>query len=164
MSGRQAFVFLGFTSKRNEMGVFSGVTGKALRLAPPKTVTNRRDTFIINGLGGATFWVETVFSRTRSPNAIWRTTQTQNENGENCLPTHSPHHAFPFRQGLDNDMARLPLKQSAIPARSVRFSAQPPCRGGPEKIRANGSGPPNRALWCSVIVGSFGVLVGALVN
>ena len=78
VSGRQALVSLGIASKRNETGVFGGVTGKALRLAPPKAVTNRRDPFIINGLGGATFWVETVFSKTRSPNALWRTIQTQN--------------------------------------------------------------------------------------
>ena len=42
--------FLGFASKRNETGIFRGVTGKPLRLAPPNTITNRRDPFNFNGL------------------------------------------------------------------------------------------------------------------
>jgi hypothetical protein len=45
---------LGFASNRNETGVFRGVTGKPSGLAPPNTVTNRRDPFNFNGLEGAT--------------------------------------------------------------------------------------------------------------
>ena len=51
LSGRQAFVFLGFTSKRNETGVFSGVTGKALRWALP--YTQRPEGTRTNSLGYA---------------------------------------------------------------------------------------------------------------
>jgi hypothetical protein len=54
--------FLGFRVKanrrsgnRNETGVFRGVTGKPSGLAPPNTVTNRRDPFNFNGLGGEIF-------------------------------------------------------------------------------------------------------------
>ena len=57
----QAQCLLGLRAKRNETGVFEGVTGKALRQAPPYTVTNRKDPFNFNGLDDATFWAETVF-------------------------------------------------------------------------------------------------------
>ena len=50
VSGLQAFVLLGQASKRNETGIFRGVTGKPSRLAPPNTVKNRRDPFSFNGL------------------------------------------------------------------------------------------------------------------
>ena len=50
LAGPQAFVLLGLRAKRNETGVFEGVTGKALRLAPPNTVLNRKDPLNINGL------------------------------------------------------------------------------------------------------------------
>ena len=33
------------------------------RLAPPNTVTNRRDPFNFNGLRGAAFYMETVFGK-----------------------------------------------------------------------------------------------------
>jgi hypothetical protein len=80
--------FLGvhFEAKRNETGVFGGVTGKASGLAPPNTVTNRRDPFNFNGLQGALFTTETVFLESRSPVALLRTTHVQNENGERRLP------------------------------------------------------------------------------
>ena len=44
---------MGLHAKRNETGVFHGVTGKASRPAPPYTVRNRKDPFNINGLSGA---------------------------------------------------------------------------------------------------------------
>ena len=75
LSGRQAHVSLGLRAKRNETGVFQGVTRKAQHLAPPKTVSNRRDPFNINGLIDALFWVETVFLKYRSPHASYRTLQ-----------------------------------------------------------------------------------------
>ena len=55
------------------MGIFLGVTGKPSGLAPPNTVTDRRAPFIFNGLRGATFWAETVFSENRSPFILLQT-------------------------------------------------------------------------------------------
>ena len=45
LAGRQALVSLGISSKRNEMGVFGGVTGKALRQAPPYTPVAGKDPY-----------------------------------------------------------------------------------------------------------------------
>ena len=88
LSGRQAFVFLGFASKRNETAVFRGVTGKASRLAPPNTVTNRKDPFNINGLRGEAFWAETVFSENRSPFSLFQTARLHARTSR--LTTHIP--------------------------------------------------------------------------
>jgi len=54
-------------AKRNETGVFQGVTGKALRPAPPYTVSNRKEPFNINGLHVSQNRPETVFSNNRLP-------------------------------------------------------------------------------------------------
>lgn len=92
-ASRQAFVLLGVRVKanrrsrnRNETGVFRGVTGKPSGLAPPNTVTNRRDPFNFNGLRAVKFATETVFLESRSPVASLRTTHVQNGNGERRLP------------------------------------------------------------------------------
>jgi hypothetical protein len=74
------------SGNRNETDIFRGVTGKPSGLAPPNTVTNRRDPFNFNGLRGALFTTETVFLESRSPVALLRTTHVQNENGERRLP------------------------------------------------------------------------------
>jgi hypothetical protein len=50
--GAQTLVSLGVLSKRNETGVFVGVTGKASRLAPPYTFRTGRDPYNINELEG----------------------------------------------------------------------------------------------------------------
>jgi len=48
----QALVSLGALSKRNETGVFVGVTGKASRLDPPYTFATGRDPYnVISDLG-----------------------------------------------------------------------------------------------------------------
>ena len=56
MSDHQAFVLLGFASKRNETGVLQGVTGKPSGLAPQHTQGAGRNRKI-NGLaaGGESF-------------------------------------------------------------------------------------------------------------
>jgi hypothetical protein len=74
------------SGNRNETGIFSGVTGKPSGLAPPNTVTNRRDPFNFNGLRTMAFAAEKVFQECRSPVAPLRTTHVQNRNGESRLP------------------------------------------------------------------------------
>ncbi len=73
------------SGNRNETGVFRGVTGKPSGLAPPNTVTNRRDPFNFNELRSVASAAETVFSESRSPVALLRTTHVQNGNGERRL-------------------------------------------------------------------------------
>ena len=43
LSGRQAFVFLGFVSNRNETGIFQDVTGKPSHLAPPPEYSHEQE-------------------------------------------------------------------------------------------------------------------------
>ena len=62
LSGRQAFVLLGFGANRNETGIFRGVTGKPSGLAPPNTVYRRKDPLFFNGLDVSQNRPETVFS------------------------------------------------------------------------------------------------------
>lgn len=94
LSGLQAFVFLGLGANRNETGIFRGVTGKPSRLAPPNTVTNRRDPFNFNGLRGMAFAAETVFLENGHRLRCFKPPMSRTKTGRDVFPTHSPHHAF----------------------------------------------------------------------